>query len=443
MTDSNEGPYYKGAFHFVDGADKDVEYAYDANGNMTMDLNKGITSITYNDLNLPKCITFKLKDDLTQTETEKKIEYFYDSDGGKRAVLYSNDDYIAYTENRVFENDKLKYLLFEGGYATFENGEKNPTFHFYIKDHLGNNRIVADAQGNVEQENHYYPSGTLIMGSKFTQDITSNQRYRFGGKELDRMYGLDLNDFGARMHNPLLNCWTTMDPLCEKYYDISPYVYCNNDPINIFDPTGKYILPAIFESTDEQGYAIPSPYTSYANYMIAMTKFGQTYYGHSVLAQFLRSNERQYGVRGNGKHSNYGLEIQEYKMPTYYLYMGENEGRFGIKEKDNTLVFVLKIDCSNKSVSELLETITHELTLHGYNIENVIKAYEEGGFQKAYKIFYENNQEQEHKDRFRKNPLLGGKFFNQTMYEIIKKYPQYKNTFQKRKNIIKKQIWKK
>ena len=238
VTDSNEGPYYKGAFHFVDGTDEDVEYAYDANGNMTMDLNKGIESITYNDLNLPKCVTFKLKDDLTQTETEKKIEYFYDSDGGKRAVLYSNDDYIAYTENRVFENDKLKYLLFEGGYASFENGEKNPTFHFYIKDHLGNNRIVADAQGNVEQENHYYPSGTLIMGSKFTQDITSKQRYRFGGKELDRMYGLDWYYFGARMYDPVLNCWTTMDPLCEKYYDISPYVYCNNDLINKFDPNG-------------------------------------------------------------------------------------------------------------------------------------------------------------------------------------------------------------
>ena len=241
VTDSNEGPYYKGAFHFVDGTDEDVEYAYDANGNMTMDLNKGIESITYNDLNLPKCVTFKLKDDITQLESKKKIEYFYDSDGEKRGVLYSNNDYTAYTENRVFENDRLKYLLFEGGYASFENGEKNPTFHFYIKDHLGNNRIVADAQGNVEQENHYYPSGTLIMGSKFTQDITSNQRYRFGGKELDRMYGLDWYYFGARMYDPVLNCWISMDPLCEKYYDISPYVYCNNDPINSFDPNGTRI----------------------------------------------------------------------------------------------------------------------------------------------------------------------------------------------------------
>ncbi len=239
VTDSSDGPFYKGTFHFIDGADEDFEYGYDANGNMTRDLNKGITSITYNDRNLPQIITFKLKDDLTQTETEESIEYYYDSDGEKRGVSYStNDDFIAYTENRVFENGDLRYLLFEGGYASFERGEKNPTFHFYIKDHIGNNRVVADARGNVEQENHYYPSGTLIMGSKFTQDITSNQRYRFGGKELDRMYGLDWYDFGARMYDPLLYRWMTMDPLCEKYYDISPYVYCNNDPINIFDPNG-------------------------------------------------------------------------------------------------------------------------------------------------------------------------------------------------------------
>ena len=49
---------YEGAFHFVDRANVDNEYAYDKNGNLTKDLNKNITSITYNSLNLPEVITF-------------------------------------------------------------------------------------------------------------------------------------------------------------------------------------------------------------------------------------------------------------------------------------------------------------------------------------------------------------------------------------------------
>lgn len=246
VSDSMDGPYFKGAFHFVDGADVDTEYAYDANGNMTMDLNKGITSIKYNVRNLPQSIKMKITDDLSQTEEEKEIKFYYDADGGKRRVEYSDNEHTAYTENRIIENGKLKYLLFEGGYASFENGKDKPSYHFYIKDHLGNNRIVADEQGNVEQENHFYPYGTLLMGGNFTKDITSSQRFRFGGKELDRMYGLDWHDFGARWYNSVLCQWTTMDPLCEKYYGISPYAYCANDPMNYIDKDGK--RPSIYEA---------------------------------------------------------------------------------------------------------------------------------------------------------------------------------------------------
>ena len=246
VSDTADGPYFKGAFHFVDGADVDTEYAYDANGNMTMDLNKGITEIKYNVRNLPQSIRLKITDDLSQTEEEKEIKLYYDADGGKRFVEYSDNEYTAYTENRIFENGELKYLLFEGGYASFENGKDKPSYHFYIKDHLGNNRIVADELGNVEQENHYYPYGTLLMGGNFTKDITSNQRFRYGGKELDRMYGLDWHDFGARWYNSVLCQWTTMDPLCEKYYSISPYTYCANDPMKYIDKDGK--RPSIYEA---------------------------------------------------------------------------------------------------------------------------------------------------------------------------------------------------
>lgn len=35
-----------------------------------------------------------------------------------------------------------------------------------------------------------------------------------------------------------------MDPMAEKYYSISPYAYCANNPINVIDPDGKDIIPS-------------------------------------------------------------------------------------------------------------------------------------------------------------------------------------------------------
>lgn len=60
-------------------------------------------------------------------------------------------------------------------------------------------------------------------------------------KELDRMYGLDWYDYTARRYDAVLGRFTTMDPLCEKYYWISPYAYCANNPIKYIDPTGMEI----------------------------------------------------------------------------------------------------------------------------------------------------------------------------------------------------------
>ena len=58
FDDAVDGPYGEGLLHFVDGADEEEEYSYDANGNVTSDLNKNIARIDYNCLNLPTMIRF-------------------------------------------------------------------------------------------------------------------------------------------------------------------------------------------------------------------------------------------------------------------------------------------------------------------------------------------------------------------------------------------------
>ena len=82
VTDQCDELTYAGAMDFKDGADKRVEYTWDANGNMTSDLNKGVTEIKYNILNLPERIT----------HSDGHVTYLtYAADGRKLKVTYKID----------------------------------------------------------------------------------------------------------------------------------------------------------------------------------------------------------------------------------------------------------------------------------------------------------------------------------------------------------------
>lgn len=192
---------------------------------MTKDLNKNISSIQYNLLNLPSKITY---------QDGRMINYVYSATGTKLSVTYTNGGTTTnnqYCGNMLYENGTLKQILIDGGYITF-NGS-TPQYHFYLKDHLGNNRVVLNAGGGIEQVNHYYSFGGL-MGESTNGDI---QRYKYNGKELDRMNGLDWYDYGARHMDGIR--FTTIDPMAEKYYGISPYVYCKDNPIKFIDIKGE------------------------------------------------------------------------------------------------------------------------------------------------------------------------------------------------------------
>lgn len=239
---SCENLTYTGAFDFVDNANSSVEYTFNENGAMTQDLNKGIDKIEYDLLGNPQKVTFLNKN---------RIQYIYAPDGRKlkaihitakkstigNSVFYSyHRDTTDYINNYVFKNGKPEMYHFNGGYYSFDDNGNMDGCHLYVQDCQGNNRMVVNAYTDeVEQINHYYPYGAL-MG-----DISTNpdgQKYKYGGKELDRTYGLDLHDFEARQQDPLVGRFTCIDPMAEKYYEISPYAYCAGDPINYVDLHG-------------------------------------------------------------------------------------------------------------------------------------------------------------------------------------------------------------
>lgn len=226
-------PSYYGSSSFVDGADEEVEYAYNANGSMTMDLNKGITNIAYDLLGNLKEITF---------DNNRIIRYVYTADGTRLRTVHLQKkngvwlkDSTDYYGNLLLKNGAINKYLFSGGYLSFSSGTANGC-HYYIQDYQGSNRMVVNSSGATEQITHYYPYGGVIGGI----DLGSNlQPYKFEGKELDRTYGLDWYDIHARQYDPIVPAWHTIDPQAEKSYHISPYVYCAGDPVNRVDRNGE------------------------------------------------------------------------------------------------------------------------------------------------------------------------------------------------------------
>ena len=212
---------------FVNGASAAGEYAYDANGNLTKDLNKGITDIQYNVLNLPSTVSFS---------DGSTITYTYGADGTKLRTVHkigSTTTTTDYCGNVIYENGTQKLLLTEEGYINLTGTQQ---YHYYLKDHQGNNRVVINQSGTVEETNHYYPFGGVFGTTGNTQP------YKYNGKEFDTKKGLNWYDYGARHYDAALGRFTTNDRFAEKYYSMSPYQYGANNPVNNIDVNGDTIV---------------------------------------------------------------------------------------------------------------------------------------------------------------------------------------------------------
>ena len=195
---------------------------------------------------------------------------------------------------RIPKNHRTEKPLFDGGYVTFEGA--TPKYHFYVQDHLGNNRAVVSQTGAVEQQAQYYPSGAVM--TSISEGI-SQQPYLYSGKELDRMHALDWYDFGARHYDAALLRWHSMDPLCEKYYHISPYAYCINSPVNVIDKDGKRAEVSIRDNSITISSTIVM-FGPNANYKLSQYFQKSIYDTWGALKEF-EYNGRKYSITWNIK----------------------------------------------------------------------------------------------------------------------------------------------
>lgn len=233
------------------------DYAYDKNGNMIRDVNKGISGITYNHLNLPREITIGTK----------KIAYTYDATGNKlekKVYKYASiPSTTIYAGNYIYTKPPaargkttkttLAFFNHAEGYVTPSNTGKFDYIYQY-KDHLGNVRLSyadTDNSGSINpnteiiEESNYYPFGLKHKGYNNVTSSNGNSvanKFKYNGKELNEELGLDWYDYGARNYDAALGRWHSKDNKAEFYFANSPYVYALNTPINAIDPDGNLVI---------------------------------------------------------------------------------------------------------------------------------------------------------------------------------------------------------
>lgn len=225
------------------GSGATLSFAHDSFARMTEDGEAGL-SVTYN--------VFDLPENISRGDTVK-VRYAYLSDGTKVSALDASGAGLVYRGPFTYRrspdgSSAFESAPFDGGWLT-EAGVR-----ICVTDHLGDVRAVIDGGSSVAS---YPPAGFFSMddfapfGTKSASaaseylalkptGATVSLRYGFTGKEdQEPDFGLPYTDFGARHYSPSLGRWLVPDPLGERHFDVSPYVYCFNNPTLFIDPDGR------------------------------------------------------------------------------------------------------------------------------------------------------------------------------------------------------------
>ncbi len=137
------------------------------------------------------------------------------------------------------KHDRLYFeriIIKEPGYLYTYISNENPTaVEVYFDDFK-----VEQFKTPVIHTADYYPFGLAF--NSYQRENTIKQDFLYNSKELCDEMNLGWLDYGARMYMPEIARWGAIDPLAEKYLDVSPYNYTVNNPLRFIDPDGRKIV---------------------------------------------------------------------------------------------------------------------------------------------------------------------------------------------------------
>jgi RHS repeat-associated protein len=239
-------------------------YTYDAAGNQTGwndNVSAQSRTIVWDEENRIKSITdngqmFRFTYDAAGNRVTKSIGNGQKIKVNGRVV---NDTTAGIGNFRIYVNPYqeirsgsfTKHFYIEGGriaskYIAGTNPPSNAeNFQFYFhSDYVGSSAYVTDRLGEVYQHLEYFPFGETFIHEHGNAERT---RYLFNGKEQDEETRLYY--YGARYYDYRTSLWESVDPKINKDNNISPYVYCRNNPVKLSDPDGKSAVASLNKGT--------------------------------------------------------------------------------------------------------------------------------------------------------------------------------------------------
>lgn len=214
-----------------------------------------ISTVSERDYYPSQILTFSTNNRIATIQEKDKI-WTYDYDVNEmraKAVLEENGIvrltkyYFSNYEKECTDNQStdIDYIYAgENLVALRKTTENQVAIYFVYSDNLGSIRCLTDFQGNVVQQLGYDAWGQRrnpLTGEKLTsiELIDSYRITRRGFTTHEHIDEMNLINMNARIYDPLIGCFISVDPHAAMNYIINPYTYCNGNPLKWIDLTGE------------------------------------------------------------------------------------------------------------------------------------------------------------------------------------------------------------